>query len=69
MRDAHPNAIYLKDYQQPDYWIEHTELTFELSDDHTLVTARLDIVRNSQRPARGCLTVQGQELELLSGAL
>lgn len=69
MRDAHPNAIYLKDYQQPDYWIEHTELTFELSDDHTLVTARLDIVRNSQRPASGCLTLQGQELELLSVAL
>ena len=30
MRDARPTAIYLKDYQPPDYLVERTELHFDL---------------------------------------
>lgn len=66
MRDAQPTAIYLKDYQQPDYWIERTELTFELQDEHTLVTALLDLVRNDQAADGADLLLAGQDLELIS---
>ena len=66
MRDAQPKAIYLKDYQQPDYWIERTELTFELQDEYTLVTAQLDCVRNEQAQPGAALLLAGQDLELLS---
>ena len=66
MRDAQPKAIYLKDYRQPDYWIETTDLTFELNDDATLVTSRLQLVRNAAAEASAPLVLAGQELELLS---
>ena len=66
MRDAQPTAIYLKDYQQPDYWIERTELTFELQDEYTLVTALLDLVRNDQAADGADLLLAGQDLELIS---
>ncbi|WP_420590397.1 aminopeptidase N [Bacterioplanoides sp.] len=69
MRDAQPNAIYLKDYQQPGYWIEQTDLTFELQADYTLVTARLSIVRNDQVDGGGTLRLDGQQLELISVAV
>ena len=69
MRDAQPNAIYLKDYQPPAYWIETTELTFELQPHATLVTAVLSLVRNPEVSSDGCLRLDGQQLELLSVAI
>ncbi|ASP40499.1 aminopeptidase N [Bacterioplanes sanyensis] len=69
MRDAQPNTKYLKDYTAPAYWIDHTELTVELFDDYTDVTAQLRIRRNDELDAAGSLTLDGQELELLSVAL
>lgn len=66
MRDAQPQAIFLKDYQQPAYWIERTELTFELQAEFTLVTSQLQLTRNDDVAQDGSLTLQGQELELLS---
>ena len=46
MKDSQPKAIYLKDYQAPDYWIDQTNLTFDLYEDHTMVTSVLSIYRN-----------------------
>jgi len=69
MRDAQPKAIYLKDYQEPDYWIETTDLTFELNEDATLVTSALKMVRNKNATADAPLVLTGQELELLSVAI
>ena len=69
MRDAQPNAIYLKDYQQPGYWIEQTDLTFELQAEYTLVTANLHVVRNAQVDGDGSLRLDGQQLELISVAV
>ena len=69
MRDAQPNAIYLKDYQPPAYWIETSELTFELQPQATLVTAVLSLVRNPEVSSAGCLRLDGQQLELLSVAI
>nr|WP_314489814.1 aminopeptidase N [uncultured Pseudomonas sp.] len=67
MRTEQPQAIYLKDYQAPEYLIDETHLTFELFEDHTLVHAQLVMRRN---PAHGdglpALVLDGQHLELLS---
>ncbi|MBM95210.1 MAG: aminopeptidase N [Oceanospirillaceae bacterium] len=69
MRDAHPSTIYLKDYQQPAYWIDQTELTFQLEDDSTLVTSRLALRRNDSLTPEGYLRLDGQQLELVSVTL
>lgn len=69
MRDAQPSSIHLKDYQQPAYWIDQTELTFQLEETQTLVTSRLVLRRNDDQAHTGCLTLNGQELELVSLAL
>jgi len=55
---------YLKDYQQPDYWVKHVDLTFELRDGETLVSAKLHVEKNGvhQNP----LVLNGEELELLA---
>jgi aminopeptidase N len=66
MRDAQPVTKYLRDYSAPAYWIEHTELTVELFDDYTDVTAVLDLRRNDEVSGDGSLTLDGQELELLA---
>ena len=66
MRDAQPNTKYLKDYTAPAYWIDKTELTVELLDDYTDVTATLSLRRNDELDATGILQLDGQELELLS---
>ena len=69
MRDAQPKAIYLKDYREPDYWIETTDLTFELSEESTLVTSVLTMTRNKNAAADAPLVLAGQALELVSVAV
>ena len=66
MRDARPTAIYLKDYQPPDYLVERTELHFDLREEHTLVRARLQLKRNESVAAATVLQLHGEDLELLS---
>lgn len=67
MRDATPAAIYLKDYQQPAYLVDETELNFELWENHALVHARLSMRRNGvgAKP----LQLHGESLELVSISL
>jgi aminopeptidase N len=65
-----PKAIYLKDYQIPDFRIDKVDLYFDLSEEATKVRARMEIKRNNrettdQRP----LVLDGVELELLYIAL
>ncbi len=69
MRDAKPGTIYLKDYQPPLYWIDETELDFELYEDHALVTSRLHLHRNEELDAQEALTLHGQGLELVELAI
>lgn len=69
MRDAQPQAIYLSDYQEPDYWLETTELTFELQENSTLVSSVLRFKRNAKASSTAPLVLVGSELELLSVAL
>lgn len=67
MKDAQPRAIYLKDYQAPDYWIDTTDLTFDLFEDHALVTSVLGLRRNEDRGQdTPDLTLVGIDLELVS---
>ncbi|MCU7905031.1 MAG: aminopeptidase N [Candidatus Thiodiazotropha sp. (ex Epidulcina cf. delphinae)] len=67
MRTESAKTIYLKDYRPPDYLIDRVELTFELGDEVTLVTARLQVRRN---PACGLsdppLQLDGEQLRLLA---
>ncbi len=69
MRDAKPGTIYLKDYLPPAYWIDKTELDFELYEDQTLVTSRLHMHRNEDVGGSAELILHGQELELLEVAV
>ena len=76
MKDARPRAIELKDYRQPDYWIDHTELKVELGEDVTRVTSRLtmrlnDAITDEKQPdlmlhgsdqALESITVDGNKL-------
>ena len=60
-------ALYLADYLPPDFTIETVDLTFELSDDKTLVTSYLSIKRTGNAQAN--LLLNGQELTLVELAL
>ncbi|MFT6386785.1 MAG: aminopeptidase N [Cellvibrionaceae bacterium] len=66
MRDAQPQAIYLRDYQAPDFLIEKTELTFELNELVTKVTSTLTIRRNAAVKNTKPLVLNGQDLKLIS---
>jgi len=46
MKHADAKTIYLKDYQQPAFWIDTVDLIFDLEEDHALVTASVDYKRN-----------------------
>lgn len=69
MRDAQPTAIQLTDYTEPSFWVESTELTFELQPQGTVVKARLQLQRNENRPSDAPLELDGYELELISLAV
>lgn len=73
MKDSQPEAIFLKDYQAPDYWIDQTNLNFDLFEDYTLVTSVLGIHRNldkkSDKQQEGRppdLVLVGDDLELVA---
>ena len=46
MRNAQPKTIYLKDYQASAFLIDETDLRFELGEEFTLVSSRLEMRRN-----------------------
>lgn len=69
MKDAQPRTIYLKDYSAPDFFIDTTELRFELEEDHALVHSKLKLRRNTTADPEAALKLDGQELELLAAAI
>lgn len=70
MKDSQAHTIYLKDYQAPDYLVDHTDLTFDLDPYATLVKSRLKIRRNpavaEDVETLPPLWLDGVDLELLS---
>lgn len=57
-----PAVTYLKDYLPPSYRIESVDMTFELGEEVTTVTARSKVVRQQSTP----LVLSGEQLELVS---
>jgi len=64
-----PATILLKDYRAPDYFIEHIELTFELTAPLTRVESRLAVRRAAGVDAAVPLVLDGQLLKLVSVAI
>ncbi len=58
------STVYLKDYQPPNYLIEHVSLTVELGENITTVTAISKYQRNGDHSQP--LVIDGEKLELLA---
>ena len=41
MKTDTPQTIFLKDYVEPDYWVETIDLHVELGEEHTTVESTL----------------------------
>jgi aminopeptidase N len=65
MTDPQHKQIYLKDYQPPAYLVESVDLIFDLGEESTIVTSRLNLTRNSAGKG-GALILDGKELALRS---
>ncbi len=63
MKNAQAQTIYLKDYQQPAFWIDTVDLAFDLFDDHAIVTSKVKYLRNDEATETE-LELFGAELEL-----
>ncbi len=67
MKSETPKPIHLKDYRSPSHRIPWVELRFELDDNNTRVTSKMQVERNSTlRNSSDALVLQGEEMELLS---
>lgn len=64
-----PQAIYLKDYQVPDYLITKTQLRVEIYDGYSLVTSNLSLSVNPSAKNVSHLKLHGSDLELVSIAI
>jgi aminopeptidase N len=64
---ANDKVTYLKDYKQPDFWVKHVDLEFDLQDGETFVTAKLQVERNGSH--NNPLVLDGENLELQSVAI
>jgi aminopeptidase N len=61
--DQQAKTIYLKDYQAPDFLIEHVDLTFELEEERTRVSSQLKLKKRDS--SESCpLVLLGENLEL-----
>ena len=66
MTQQTPPTFYRQDYSAPNYLTDQIELTFQLNQDETLVTARSLFRRNAEQTVgRKSLFLDGQELELV----
>ena len=61
--DQQAKTIYLKDYQQPDFWIEQVDLIFELEEEQTRVVSKLQLKKHNSSSASS-LVLMGECLEL-----
>ncbi len=64
MRTDTPQEICLKDYMPPAYKVAHTDLSFEIFDGKTIVTAKTQYTKNNDNEAP--LFLEGEELKLIS---
>lgn len=64
MRTQDPKTIHLKDYREPDFWVEHTDLTVRIFDDYTEVSSRLQLTKNANTRSRD-LVLNGVDQEII----
>ncbi|MDH5517245.1 MAG: aminopeptidase N [Gammaproteobacteria bacterium] len=64
MKDANPKTIHLSEYQQPDYWIDHVELRFELGEEQSRVLSVIEFRRRQNVADNAALVLHGEELQL-----
>ncbi len=64
MKTDTPQTIFLKDYTEPNHWIDNVDLRIELGEQETLVHSTLSMRRNPNRPADAALVLDGQDMEL-----
>jgi aminopeptidase N len=69
MKDATPTVIRREDYRPPPYSIESIELSFDLDEERTRVSARSAVVRKSDSPGDAPLILDGQDMTLVSVAV
>ena len=55
--------IFLKDYKEPSFWIDKTELVFDIEAERTIVESELKIRRNGEHSEE--LVLDGVDLKLL----
>ncbi|HEY5046999.1 MAG TPA: aminopeptidase N [Rhizomicrobium sp.] len=67
MRTEEPRAVRLKDYRPPDYRVESIALDFRLAPQATRVSAKMEVVRATDRAAP--LVLDGEHLKLISVAI
>ena len=61
--DFQSKTIYLKDYQAPDFLIDHVDLVFELEEEQTRVISTLKVTKNVVNHSSS-LVLMGENLEL-----
>ena len=65
MKEGHPQPVYLKDYTPPPYLITHVHLAFQFGEESTVVTSKLQVVRNPDMAGSDtALVLDGENLEL-----
>lgn len=57
--------ILLKDYKEPDFWVEEVNLSVQIFDDHTIVENKSVYVKNDNTEGFD-LTLFGEDMELLA---
>ncbi|MAT52267.1 MAG: aminopeptidase N, partial [Porticoccaceae bacterium] len=69
-RDSQPRTIYLKDYREPDFLIDKTDLVVELGETETRVKSTLAMRRNPASDNQiAALALHGVDLEIVSIAI
>ena len=61
--DQQSKTIYLKEYKEPDFLIDHVELTFELHEEQTRVVSVLQLRKNTSDDVSS-LVLMGEGLVL-----
>ncbi|MCW5666438.1 MAG: aminopeptidase N [Piscinibacter sp.] len=64
MREGIAQVVRREDYRAPAFWIRNVELSFDLDPAKTLVSSRMTLQRNAERPGEP-LVLNGEGLTLL----
>ncbi|MGZ3634171.1 MAG: aminopeptidase N, partial [Parachlamydiaceae bacterium] len=66
LKNEDPKPVLLKNYTPPNYLIKKVHLCFDLEDEKTLVTSKMDFIRNPESTSNFSLVLNGEELKLHS---